>query len=78
MKILPFLLPPSLLEQFKNENEYNEFLDDLREIELIVDSSEQSHQRPTDKEERHKSYSGYKHNHTSKNFHHSAKSPRHH
>jgi hypothetical protein len=78
MKILPFLLPPSLLEQFKNEDEYEEFLDDLSEIELIVDSSEQSRQRPTDKEEREKSYSGYKHNHTSKNFHHSAKSPRHH
>jgi Helix-turn-helix of DDE superfamily endonuclease len=78
MKILSSLLPPSLLEQFKNEDEYEEFLDDLSEIELIVDSSEQSRQRPTGKEEREKFYSGYKHNHTSKNFHHSAKSPRHH
>jgi Helix-turn-helix of DDE superfamily endonuclease len=77
MKILSSLLPPSLLEQFKNEDEYEEFLDDLSEIELIVDSSEQSRQRPTEKEEREKSYSGYKHNHTSKNFHNSAKSPRH-
>jgi hypothetical protein len=78
MKILSSLLPPSLLEQFKHEDEYEEFLDDLSEIELIVDSSEQSRQRPTDKKEREKSYSGYKHNHTSKNFHNSAKSPRHH
>jgi hypothetical protein len=78
MKILSSLLPPSLLEQFKNEDEYEEFRDDLSEIELIVDSSEQSRQRPTDKQEREKSYSGYKHNHTSKNFHNSAKSPRYH
>jgi Helix-turn-helix of DDE superfamily endonuclease len=78
MKILSPLLPPSLLEQFKHEDEYEEFMDDLSEIELIVDSSEQSRQRPTDKEERENSYSGYKHNHTSKNFHNSAKSRRHH
>jgi hypothetical protein len=78
MKILPSLLPPSLLEQFKHEDEYEEFLDDLSGIELIVDSSEQSRQRPTDKQEREKSYSGYKHNHTAKNFHNSAKSTRHH
>jgi Helix-turn-helix of DDE superfamily endonuclease len=78
MKILSSLLPPSLLEQFKHEDEYEEFLDDLSEIELTVDSSEQSRQRPTDKEERKKSYSGYKHNHTLKNFHNSAKSSRHH
>jgi DNA gyrase/topoisomerase IV subunit A len=78
MKILSSLLPPSLLEQFKHEDEYEELLDDLSEIELIVDSSEQSRQRHTDKEEREKSYSGYKHNHTSKNFHNSAKRPRHH
>jgi hypothetical protein len=78
MKILSSLLPPSLLEQYKHEDEYEEFLDDLSEIELIVDSSEQTRQRPTDKEEREKCYSGYKHNHTSKNFYNSARSPRHH
>jgi hypothetical protein len=50
MKILSSLLPPSLLEQFKHEDEYEELLDDLSEIELIVDSSEQTRQRPTDKE----------------------------
>jgi hypothetical protein len=77
MKILSSLLPSSLLEQFKNEDEYEEFLDDLSDIELIVDSSEQNRQRPTNKEEREKSYSGYKHNHTSKNFHNSSKSRRH-
>lgn len=68
LKILSSLLPPSLLEQFKDEDEYDEFLDDLSQIELIVDSSEQIRQRPKDKEEREKCYSGYKHNHTSKNF----------
>jgi DNA gyrase/topoisomerase IV subunit A len=68
LQILSSLLPPSLLEEFKNEDEYKEFLDALSEIELIVDSSEQSRQRPLDKEEREKYYSGYKHNHTVKNF----------
>lgn len=77
IKILSSLLPPSLLEQFKDEDEYDEILDDLSEIELIVDSSEQSRQRPQDKEEREKCYSGYKHNHTSKNFCGSAKRTRH-
>lgn len=68
LKILSVLLPPSLLEQFKNEDEYEEFLNDLSEIELIVDTSEQNRQRPTEKAEREKCYSGYKHNHTVKNF----------
>lgn len=77
LKILSSLLPPSLLEQFQYEDEYDEILDDLSEIELIVDSSEQSRQRPQDKEEREKCYSGYKHNHTSKNFCNSAKGTRH-
>jgi hypothetical protein len=77
LKILSSLLPPSLLEQFKNEDVYNEFLDDLSEIELIVDSSEQTRQRPKDKEEREKCYSGYKHNHTLKNFCDSTTSTRH-
>ena len=72
IKILSSLLPPSLLEEFKNEDEHKEFLDALSEIELIVDSSEQSRQRPLDKEEREKCYSGYKHNHTAKNFYSSA------
>ena len=40
LKILSSLLPPSLLEQFKDKDEYDEFLDDLSQIELIVDSSE--------------------------------------
>jgi hypothetical protein len=70
---LSSLLPTSLLEEFKNADEYKEFLDDLSKIELIVDSSEQSRQRPTDKEERENSYSGYKHNHTAKKFYSSAK-----
>jgi hypothetical protein len=77
LKILSSLLPPSLLEQFKDEDEYEEFLDDLSEIELIVDSSEQIRQRPKDKKEREKCYSGYKHNHTSKNFCDSTASTRH-
>lgn len=78
LKILSSLLPPSLLEQFKNDDEYEEFLADLSEIELIVDSSEQSRQRPQDKKEREKCYSGYKHNHTSKNFRNPTKRTRHH
>ena len=75
LKILSTLLPPSLLEEFENEyaDDCEELLDDLKEIELIVDSSEQSRQRPKDKVEREKSYSGYKHKHTSKNFCNSAK-----
>lgn len=77
IKILSTLLPPSLLEEFKNEYEdeyeYEELLDDLSEIELIVDASEQSRQRPKEKGEREKCYSGYKHKHTSKNFCSSAK-----
>jgi Helix-turn-helix of DDE superfamily endonuclease len=69
LKILSTILPPSLLEEFKDEDEfYEEIMNDLSEIELIVDTSEQSRQRPKDKDEREKCYSGYKHNHTSKNF----------
>ena len=59
-------MPPSLLEQFKDEDKYEEFLNDLSEVELIVDTSEQSRQRTMDKAEREKCYSGYKHNHTVK------------
>jgi Helix-turn-helix of DDE superfamily endonuclease len=68
IKILSSLLPPSLLEQFQDEDDKAEILETLSDVELIVDSSEQVRQRPTDKEEREKLYSGYKHNYTSKNF----------
>jgi hypothetical protein len=76
MKIFSSILPPSLIEEFKFTQEYAEILDALSEIELIVDSSEQSRQRPQNKEERKKTYSGYKHNYTSKNFHNSSTSSR--
>jgi Helix-turn-helix of DDE superfamily endonuclease len=69
LKILSPTLPPSLLEEFQDEDEHEEILDALSDIELIVDSTEQPRQRPQDKEEREKLYSGYKHNYTSKNFH---------
>lgn len=69
IEILQSFLPHSLLEQFKAEEEmYRELLEDLQEVELLVDSTEQPRQRPTQKEEREKFYSGYKHQHTVKNF----------
>lgn len=61
-------LPSSLLEQVKKSGESEEILkESLREYELIVDSSEQVRERPTDREEQKSFYSGKKSNHTLKN-----------
>jgi uncharacterized protein (UPF0335 family) len=66
--ILRELLPPSLLEQVKkNENEYLWVKEILTELELIVDTTEQSRERPSEYEEQKKYYSGKKKNHTFKN-----------
>jgi hypothetical protein len=66
--ILRELLPPSLLEEVKkNENELEWVKEILTEMELIVDSTEQSRERPSEYDEQKKYYSGKKKNHTFKN-----------
>jgi len=67
IKILRNLLPASLLEQVKkNDNEWEWVQEILTEFELIVDSYEQPIQRPTDYQQQKKYYSGKK-RHTLKN-----------
>jgi DDE superfamily endonuclease/Helix-turn-helix of DDE superfamily endonuclease len=68
VKVLRELLPASVLEQVK-KNDANRawVLEILSEVELIVDSYEQSIQRPTDNEEQKKNYSGKQKRHTKKN-----------
>jgi hypothetical protein len=66
--ILREILPESLLEEVKNkEDEYLWIKEILTELELIVDSTEQSRERPGKYEEPKKYYSGKKKNHTLKN-----------
>ena len=61
-------LPPSLIEQVRQDEENEAKLSELlREYELIVDSSEQEIPRPGDYEKQKKFYSGKKKNHTLKN-----------
>ena len=62
------MLPASLLEEFKKkENELEWVKDILAELELIVDTTEQSRERPSEYEKQ-KNYSeGKKKNHTFKN-----------
>ena len=61
-------LPASLLEQLKKSDSDNEeFLEDLTEYELIVDSQEQAIERPLDYKTQKKYYSGKKKYHTFKN-----------
>ena len=61
-------LPPSLLEQAKKEGDSLEvLLEELSKYELIVDSGEQSRERPSDYQEQQKCYSGKKKDHTFKN-----------
>jgi hypothetical protein len=61
-------LPSSLLEQAKKEGENLEaLLEDLAEYELIVDSGEQSRERPSDYQQQKECYSGKKKEHTFKN-----------
>lgn len=62
------LLPCSLLEQVKkNAADYEIVKEILTEYELIVDSYEQVRERPGDKDEQEKYFSGKKRNHTFKN-----------
>ncbi len=62
------LLPESLLEQVKkNENEYLWVTEILRELELIVDSTEQARERPNEYQKQKDYYSGKRSNHTFKN-----------
>jgi hypothetical protein len=66
--ILQELLPSSLLEQFQpKEDEYLWIQEILTELELIVDSTEQSIYRPYSDDKQKKYYSGKKKNHTLKN-----------
>ncbi len=61
------LLPSSLLEQVKkNAADYEIVKEVLTEYELIVDSYEQVRERPGDKDEQEKYFSGKKSNHTFK------------
>lgn len=66
--ILRELLPASMLEQIKkNISDYETVKEILTEFELIVDSCEQSRERPKDYEKQKEYYSGKKKNHTFKN-----------
>jgi hypothetical protein len=66
--ILQELLPSSLLEQVKKNASDSEIVKEiLTDLELIVDSCEQSRERPGEYEEQKKYYSGKKKNHTMKN-----------
>jgi len=68
VKILRDLLPASVLEQVKkNDDERAWVREILKDVELIVDSYEQPIQRPTDNEEQKKNYSGKQKRHTKKN-----------
>ena len=66
-ELLRELLPASLLEQVKkNANEYQWVQEVLADLELIVDSCEQSRQRPGEDKEQKKFYSGKKKNQAGK------------
>lgn len=66
--ILRELLPASLLEQVKKkDNEWEWVKEILTELELIVDSTEQSRERPNEYKKQEKYYSGNKKNQTFKN-----------
>ena len=61
-------MPPSLLQQLsEKEDEYLWIQEFLTEQELIVDSTEQSRNRPNDDNKQKKYFSGKKKNHTFKN-----------
>ena len=66
--ILRDILPASLMEEVKgNEQKTEELCSELKEYELIVDSTEQPVARPVDYEEQKRYYSGKKKMHTLKN-----------
>ena len=67
LPILKELLPASLIEEFKNAPEGKESLQAiLQDKELLVDSSEQGRERPSDNEEQKRFYSNKKARHTFK------------
>jgi hypothetical protein len=68
LRILREILPASLLEQVKNQvSDYEMVQELLTEFELLVDSTEQSRQRPGEYQEQKKFFSGKKKKHTFKN-----------
>ena len=61
------LLPSSLLEEWQNALENDEFVQQLlTSYELLVDSAEQPRERPKDYQEQKKFFSGKKQRHTFK------------
>lgn len=67
LKVLRELLPASLLEQVASENSDYEMVQEcLSELQLIVDSLEQSRERPGDNGEQKEYFSGKKKQHTFK------------
>ncbi len=68
LKILREILPASLLEQVGNQrSDYEVVQELLTEFELLVDSTEQSGERPGEYKEQKKFFSGKKKKHTFKN-----------
>ncbi len=68
LDILTELLPASLLEQVKKKQSDSEWIKEiLTSYELTVDSTEQPIERPKDREEQEKFYSGKQKEHTRKN-----------
>ena len=68
IEIFRELLPASLLEQVKKKEDEWEWVQEiLTQLELIVDSTEQDRERPSEYEKQEKYYSGKKKNHTFKN-----------
>ena len=68
LPILRYLLPSSLLEEWQNSIQSEEFVQQLlTSYELLVDSAEQPRERPKDYQEQKKFFSGKKQTHTFKN-----------
>jgi len=68
LSILRNLLPCSLLEEWQNSINNDEFVQQLlTSHELLVDSAEQPRERPSDYQEQKKFFSGKKQRHTFKN-----------
>lgn len=62
------ILVPSLIEQVEvNEGDYAYVKELLLEFELLIDGTDQKRERPMDKGEQEKYYSGYKHQHAFRN-----------
>lgn len=63
LPILQTFLPESLFAQLRDhESDWAVAQEILEQHELLIDSSEQERERPTDKQEQKKHYSGYKKN----------------